>query len=398
MTGVRLAGWFISGVAICVMVTLSAAPGPRTAADDAVTLVRVPNDGVQPQAAVDAQGRVHVVYAKYAAADAAHADLFYVRLDARGQFSKPIQINSQPGSGIATGTMRGPHLALGRGGRVHVAWHGSDKATPRAAGGETPVMYTRLNAAGTAFEPERNVVQQTLTGLDGGTVAADPLGQVYVAWHAFRPDTRGEADRRVWIAKSSDDGKTFAREVPASEAATGACGCCAVGAMADRRGTLFVLYRAARDTTQRGTYLLTSRDRGVTFASEELQRWEIAACPMSTYALADAPTGILAAWETAGQVQWLRMDPTTGRRSPLVVAPGAAGTRKHPSIAANSRGETLLVWTEGTGWNKGGGLAWQLYDRNAMPVVEGQGRAEGVPTWGLGTVVARPDGGFVIVY
>jgi hypothetical protein len=92
------------------------------------------------------------------------------------------------------------------------------------------------------------------------------------------------------------------------------------------------------------------------------------------------------------------MDPTTGRRSPLVVAPGAAGTRKHPSIAANSRGETLLVWTEGTGWNKGGALAWQLYDRKANPVIEGQGRAEGVPTWGLGTVVARPDGRFVIIY
>jgi hypothetical protein len=119
---------------------------------------------------------------------------------------------------------------------------------------------------------------------------------------------------------------------------------------------------------------------------------------MSTYALADAPTGILAAWETDGQVQWLRMDPATGRRSDLVFAPGATEQRKHPVIAANARGETLLAWTEGTGWNKGGGLAWQLFGRDQKPLVQGQGRVGDVPAWSMGAVAVRPDGGFVIVY
>ena len=67
-------------------------------------------------------------------------------------------------------------------------------------------------------------------------------------------------------------------------------------------------------------------------------------------------------------------------------------------MAGNTRGETLLGWTEGTGWQKGGSLAWQLFDRSGRPMEE-KGRLEGaVPVWGLATAGARPDGGFTIVY
>jgi hypothetical protein len=343
---------------------------------------------------VDADGIVHVLYFK---GEAAHGDLFYARLQSDGAFGPAIKVNTRAGSAIATGTMRGGHLALGRNGRVHVAWHGSDQALPRADGDTTPVLYTRLNDALTAFEPERNVVQQPLMGLDGGTVAADPSGNVYVIWHAFERGRRGEDDRRVWVARSADDGRTFVREVASSDATTGACGCCAVGALADRHGSLYVLYRSARDVVHRDTYLLTSRDRGTAFATDRLQEWNIGACPMSTFALSDAPSGVLAAWETAGQVQWLRIDATSGRRSSMVVAPGSATGRKHPAVAGNRDGDTILVWTEGTGWNRGGALAWQVYGKDDRPT-GASGRVDGVPAWSMAGVAARPDGTFVIVY
>ena len=73
------------------------------------------------------------------------------------------------------------------------------------------------------------------------------------------------------------------------------------------------------------------------------------------------------------------------------------GKRKHPAIAANGRGETLFVWTEGTGWKKGGSLAWQLYDVQGKPI-GGRGEAPGIPVWSLAAVVAEKDGGFTIVY
>jgi len=49
----------------------------------------------------------------------------------------------------------------------------------------------------------------------------------------------------VYLARSTDDGKTFAREVPISPAALGACGCCGMRAFADERGVVFILYRTA---------------------------------------------------------------------------------------------------------------------------------------------------------
>src|SRR5262249_5593595 len=157
-----------------------------------------------------------------------------------------------------TGNIRGAHLALGKNGRVHVAWNGSHKALPKAPGGGTPMLYSRLNEKGTAFEPQRNLIQSA-PGLDGGgSVAADRAGSVYVCWHAPEPSKKGEANRRVWVAVSTDEGKTFAAERAASTEPTGACGCCGMRAFADSKGTLYALYRGAKDVEQRDMYLLSS--------------------------------------------------------------------------------------------------------------------------------------------
>src|SRR5204863_2287972 len=113
-------------------------------------------------------------------------------------FSKPIRVNSQAGSAIAIGNIRGAHLALGRNGRTHVAWMGGSGSVKAKIEGEetTPMVYTRLADDGKSFEPERNVL--TFTGrLDGGgTVAADAKGNVYVAWHGAPPSSpSGEVER-----------------------------------------------------------------------------------------------------------------------------------------------------------------------------------------------------------
>jgi hypothetical protein len=127
------------------------------------------------------------------------------------------------------------------------------------------MLYTRLNDAGTAFEPERNVIQRA-SGLDGGgSVAGDDAGNVYVAWHAPLPGTGGEANRCVWVTRSTDEGKTFAREQRANTDPTGACGCCGMRAFADSKGTLFVLYRSATEAVHRDIYSLVSTNRGTSF-------------------------------------------------------------------------------------------------------------------------------------
>jgi hypothetical protein len=363
------------------------------AESDKVKLVRVPDGGIQPQAVVDAKGVVHLVYFK---GEAKADDLFYVRQGPEG-FSKPIQINSRPGSGIAVGTIRGAQLALGRNGRVHVAWNGS-KSIDGAKHKGVPMWYARLNDASTGFEPERDLIHFT-GGLDGGgTVAADAEGNVYVMWHGFAPDSpANEAGRAVFMARSSDDGKTFAPEKPINPKSTGACGCCGMRVFADPAGNVFALYRAASEMVNRDEVLLVSRNRGASFETAYSHPWNVASCPMSSAWLASGKGSTLAAWETAGQVYFVSADAKTLAVSKPVAPPGVA-KRKHPVAVANAAGEVLLAWTEGTGWQRGGAVAWQIFDATGKPTDQKGREPGGVPVWGLVAAVAQADGSFIIFH
>jgi hypothetical protein len=361
------------------------------------TILRTPNGGVQPQAVIDAKGVIHLVYLKGREGE---CDVFYARKEpGKERFSEPIRVNSVPGSAIATGTIRGAQIALGKDNRVHVVWNGSGKATPRLANAgiyNNPMCYARLNDAGRAFEPQRNLMTQTNCLDGGGTVAADSEGNVYVAWHA--PKVGGpasEATRQVWLALSTDNGKTFAREVPASTEA-GCCGCCGMKGFVDSKGALHLLYRTSANGS-RDIAMLTSTDHGKSFTSSQIQRWRIEKCPMSSEAFAEGPDGFVAAWETENQIYFGRAEPAASALARPSAAPGNGSNRKHPALAVNDKGETMLVWTEGTDWNKGGALVWQVLDKTGRPTEE-RGRVDGgIPVWGLPTVVAGPNG-FVIIH
>jgi hypothetical protein len=118
---------------------------------------------------------------------------------------------------------------------------------------------------------------------------------------------------------------------------------------------------------------------------------------MSTMALVEGPSGVVAAWETDGQVYFASLKPGTTSFTEPAAAPGAARERKHPALAVNTEAELILAWTEGTGWERGGALAWQVYDKSGKPSRE-RGRVEdGIPVWGLPTVVAT-DEGFLLIH
>ena len=360
-----------------------------------VNLRRVPEGALQPQIAVDESGGVHLVYFR---GDDMAGDLFYARSRDGGEnFSTPLRANSHSGSAIAAGNIRGAHIALGRRGRVHVAWNGSKDAEPKGPSGQNPMLYTRLTESGEKFEPERNLIRSAY-GLDGGgALAASQDGSIYVFWHAPELGEKGEDHRRIWVSQSRDDGATFSGETIASTKPTGACGCCGMGAIADQHGNVYALYRSAFETVHRDMYLLSSKDRGQTFGQKLVDPWQVGYCVMSTQAFAAGADDVLTAWETQGQVYFGRIDSKSGNVAQPIPAPGVANGRKHPVLATNHSGETLLAWTEGMSWKKGGSLAWQVFDQNGRLKAE-KGEAPGVPAFSLIAAYARRDGGFTIVY
>lgn len=357
-----------------------------------VKLVKTPDGGIQPQSALDSAGAMHLIYFK---GKPMAGDLFYVRSsDGGSTLSTPIRINSHPNSAIATGTIRGAQIAIGKDDRVHVAWNGSGEALPKGPGGN-PMLYTRLNAEGTAFEPQRNLITWA-GGLDGGgTLAADAKGHVYVAWHAD-PQKAGEAERAIYLARSVDNGQKFEREKRVNPEPTGACGCCQMRAFVNDKGDLSILYRAAGEEIHRDSILLTSRDNADSFQSANIDKWAVGMCPMSSYSMSQNKTNLLAAWETKEQV-YMAVLPPAIEKPTAIAAPGSAKKRKHPVVLSNTAGEVLFAWTEGTGWNKGGALAWQVYDASGQPTDQ-KGRADGVPVWSLLSATTHPNGGFVLFY
>lgn len=380
---------YLATLLTVLLASWAAAAGPK------VRLIRVPDGGIQPQVAVDQKGVVHLLYYK---GPEARGDLFYVKSsDGGSSWSRPIRVNSQSGSAIAIGTIRGGHIAVGKNGRVHVAWMGSDGAEPKPAGTKaSPMLYARLNDSATAFEPQKNVISQKV-GLDGGgSVAADAMGNVYVAWHAPPRPKAGEENRAVWIARSRDEGNTFEPETMAWTDATGACGCCGMRIFTDTSGATYILYRSATEMVHRDIYLLSSKN-GRTFSGKKVGSWEIGKCVMSSASLAPARSGALAAWESQDQVYWARVNATEEIVGAAIAPPGKGANRKYPVAAENSAGLVILGWSEETGWNKGGKVAWQVFDSQGKPIENASGKSEGLPVWSLPAAFATAQG-FVIIY
>src|SRR3989442_14208450 len=128
---------FVRNFFALVVITASSA---TIAGATSVKVLRTPEGGIQPQAVVDASGTAHLIYFK---GEAKAGELYYTRVGADDQFSPAIAVTTADKGPMAVGNIRGAQLAVGQNGRAHVAWMG---------GGST-MYYSRLNDAGTSFEP-----------------------------------------------------------------------------------------------------------------------------------------------------------------------------------------------------------------------------------------------------
>ncbi len=363
-----------------ILLLLSLVPLFATAA---ARFEAVPENGLQPEVVVSLDGTVHLVYLR---GDPKAADVRYTWRKAGEAWHPSLTVNSISGSAIAIGTIRGPQLALGKNGTVHVLWNGSatDKSTPAA------LWHAREPTEAEGFAKQQNLQGESVA-LDGGaSLTASADGKVYVVWHgAGGGAASGEKDRLIFLRTSPNDGVSFPPAEVINRSSPGICACCSLRVTLSAAGEPNVLVRTAITQDHRSMTLYVRS--GQQWASREIDSWNIAACPMSSAALAAHDKKLLGAWETAGQLRagWISEQAV----SPVTLAPKNA---KHPAIAINQQGKILIAWVEGTGWNRGGTLAWQECDQALKPTGP-QGQAAGVPVWGKAAVYAEPQGEFVIL-
>ncbi len=367
---------------VCVLGLLLAAPGPLSAAAPAVVVERVPDSGWQPKVKTDAGGMAHLAYLR---GEAGKAEVVYRHRSATTtNWSDAVTVNSEPGSAIAVGSVRGVQLALGREGRVHFVWNGSGTAPLPTVG--SPLLYASL-AKGNALPSKQRNLSGDTKFLDGGAaIAADPDGHVYVVWHAAPAGAEGEVNRRVFVARSDDDGSRFAPPVPVSAAGDGVCGCCGLQAAVAGDGSLLVLYRrAATGGADRDMMLLRSGDHGDTWSRETVGAWHFNQCPMSTAEISVTPDGTWLGWENQGRIQIAPWNPVKGVG---VIRDFVGSGHKHPALAPGDGGNLVVAWTAGTGWQRGGTLEWSVSGDAGAGLVES---VPGVPVWG--TVAAYRSAG-----
>lgn len=327
---------------LLLAVSLGAAETPD------VTVASLSKGAMVPDAEVDAGGQIHVAYLL-------EDDVFYVRSgDAGMTFSEPVRVNTEPGfaSGAA---FRGPDLALGQDGGVHIIWYNAGYQQKRPKD-EWGVMYARLDDSTGRFEKARNLNHRPS---DNFSLATGAQGKVAVIWMA----------EGIFASVSEDGGETFA---PAVDLELDPCECCSSRAIYSKDGSLSVLYRDKTDDV-RDTNIATLAAGASQWLNRKISQtpWQTTSCPMTGSFLSLTKSGLAAAWETKLQPYFAMIDPESKETEIQEVR--AAEKGRYPVVLVSSDGRKLVAWKNGKQ------LEWQSFDSNNAPMGEQASHASESP-------------------
>jgi len=350
-----------------------------------VRLIRTPNNGQVPDAALDSRGTLHLTYGIRLGGDA-----FYVQsADGGKTFAKPVKLNQRAGT-VTAGMERGPHVAVGKDGVIHAAWLGYYKN----GGG---AWYTRSTDGGKTFEPER-ALEDPRYGLDNAALAADEQGNVFVLWTGGIPGAPKDPDTDtaspIVIVRSTDNGRTFSKnEILKSNHPVSlyACGCCRLEAHLAGEN-LYVGFRGGYKGL-RDPWLLIGKKSENDFRCVPIHedKWKTG-CPMQGMPVRlDAKGRILYSWMSRGRVYWTMSTDGKSFRDPISTPEEGKGKQSFPLALANAKGEVLFVWAQD------GEVCWAIYTADGAPTsqrgVAGKQVGENKPTAFLGA-----DGHFYVVW
>lgn len=324
--------------------------------DDSPSIIRLPSDTFVPDVAVDAKGILHMVFGR-----GDHA--WYVRSADNGMtLSEPVAVNSEGKVGLTMGE-RGPKIALGADGSIHVVW--ADRWSP---GAKCYVKYARSTDGGRTFERPRQI--SSMPGVDGVTMAADADGNVLVFWHVFQPpQNEVKQGHHMYLSRSADNGRTFAAEerVKISNLKDLACSMCMMRARIGADGNVYLAFRSAQDNV-RDFYVLKSPKTQNNFTALRVNtdNWVLDTCPMCGPELTfDSAGRAICAFMSRHRVYWAISDEKLAGFSLHVATPANETDEIYPAAVANRAGEVLFLWQVGPMSTTGRAtVKWAIYKQD----------------------------------
>jgi hypothetical protein len=333
--------------------------GASSYADETLREVTLP-ERVDFVRAVQVGETLHVVYAK-------DGRCFYRRgtPDALGE-ALPVD---REGPKVIAGGERGPWL------------HASDDALLvlwQVRGGLHLVRSADQGRTWTRVP----VTDEQAEGIDMPALTGGSRGEVYVVWVDGRDGKRagdGVASE-LYLATSSDGGRTFGQDVKLTGTAPGVCPCCQPALAIDGSGKLWISYRSS-ERNRKEIQLLRVDRRRVTAAQVSSDTWEFNGCPMAGPSLSLSGEGkrmaAVVSWRKDQDVQVAATNRGAARFGP----PERLGRGRYYATAVDGRGRLLLLWDEGrqTGYR-------ELWEGGRS------GRLDAAPR---GHVLGLPEGGFL---
>jgi hypothetical protein len=193
-------------------------------------------------------------------------------------FSAPVRVNDLAGDATVRNE-NPPKVAAGARGEVYVCWasergkwKGNIRFARSADGGKTFSPAITVNSDGSS-EPAGHAFQ---------SIAVDSRERVYIAWIDERDKRKDDRGAEIWLAASTDHGRTFSRD---RRVLTDVCECCRTNLQIDAADNLYLSYRVVPRSgpMYRDIIIARSGDGGKTFSRTVVSedKWEINGCPVA---------------------------------------------------------------------------------------------------------------------
>ncbi|MEX0610517.1 MAG: sialidase family protein [Pirellulales bacterium] len=215
---------------------------PVRAVDEAIV-----RDARQPQAAIDRDGGIHVVFGS-------GDSIYHAASDDAKAFGPPVKVASE--GKLSLGMRRGPRIAIARGAIVISAIVGA-----RGGGRDGDLLAWRSTDGGKSWSSSTRVNGVAGSAREGlHAMAAGEQGRVYSVWL----DLRG-GRTEIFGSGSEDGGASWSQNKRIYRSPSGSvCECCHPSVAFGPHGTLYVMWRNSIDGL-RDMFLVKSPDGGATF-------------------------------------------------------------------------------------------------------------------------------------